>query len=131
MMISQVQNRFCFNVVSAALLAISLLLYGCSKPVNGEEKEDDAESAAAIPVEAVKVTTRDMAAFYSGTTTLEADKRAHYAAHPEPHHRGTYHRKTRSVARRGRKPTLQALHFEPLDQRSIRKLLTLIAQPLY
>jgi RND family efflux transporter MFP subunit len=63
-------------VMAGALLAFSMLLVGgCSKPVNGEENSEENE-AAAIPVEAAKVTTRDMAAFYSGTTTLEADKQA-------------------------------------------------------
>jgi len=63
-------------LMAGALLAFSMLLVGgCSKPVNGEENSEENE-AAAIPVEAAKVTTRDMAAFYSGTTTLEADKQA-------------------------------------------------------
>jgi membrane fusion protein (multidrug efflux system) len=75
-MIRPVNSRSCFMFPAGALLAVALLLVsGCSKPVNGEEKKEDSESAA-IPVEAAQVTRRDMAAFYSGTTTLEADKQA-------------------------------------------------------
>jgi len=76
MMILRANGRSYLTLMASALLAASLLLQGCSKPVNGEEKKDDSESAAAIPVEAAKVSNRDMAAFYSGTTTLEADKQA-------------------------------------------------------
>jgi len=75
MMTHRVNGRSCLALTTAALLAMALLLQGCGKPVNGEEKKDDGE-AAAIPVEAAQVTNRDMAAFYSGTTTLEADKQA-------------------------------------------------------
>ena len=65
--------------VSASLIALLMaaaLLQGCTKPANGEEQKDEEDAALAIPVEAALVSTRDMAAFYSGTATLEADKRA-------------------------------------------------------
>ena len=43
---------------------------------NGEESKDKTESALAIPVEAATVSNSDMAARYTGTATLEADKQA-------------------------------------------------------
>jgi RND family efflux transporter MFP subunit len=58
------------------MAAVLLFLQACTKPANGEEQKDETEEALAIPVEASLVTKRDMAAFYSGTATLEADKRA-------------------------------------------------------
>ena len=59
------------------VLVVSVLLtQGCMDKVNGEEGKDETESALAIPVEAAKVATSDMAAFYTGTATLEADKQA-------------------------------------------------------
>jgi len=59
-----------------SLIASALLLQGCMKPANGEDKKDESEAALAIPVEAAVVSNSDMAAFYSGTATLEADKQA-------------------------------------------------------
>ena len=44
--------------------------------VNGEEDKDETETALSIPVEAARVTSDDMAAFYTGTATLEADEQA-------------------------------------------------------
>lgn len=58
------------------LFACAVLLQGCMDKVNGEEDKDEAEQALAIPVEAATVTSNDMAARYSGTATLEADKQA-------------------------------------------------------
>ncbi|HEY5774788.1 MAG TPA: efflux RND transporter periplasmic adaptor subunit, partial [Xanthomonadales bacterium] len=58
------------------LMVAALLMQGCMKPVNGEENKDDTESVLAIPVEAAVVSNSDMAAFYTGTATLEADKQA-------------------------------------------------------
>ncbi len=46
------------------------------KPANGEEDEDETGATMAIPVEAATVSNSDMAAFYTGTATLEADKQA-------------------------------------------------------
>lgn len=76
-MIVRMNHRSLLEGLAIALLATSLVLItGCSKPVEGEESQEDSEAAAAIPVEADVVSRRDMAAFYSGTTTLEADKQA-------------------------------------------------------
>jgi RND family efflux transporter MFP subunit len=58
------------------LFASVVLLQGCMKSVNGDDSEDAAEGALAIPVEAATVSNSDMAAFYTGTATLEADKQA-------------------------------------------------------
>jgi membrane fusion protein (multidrug efflux system) len=58
------------------VLLIMLLLQGCmSQAVGSEEGEEVAEDPA-IPVEASTVSMGDMAAFYSGTATLEADDQA-------------------------------------------------------
>lgn len=66
----QLNKRF----LTISLMASALLLQGCTKPANGEENEEEAELA--IPVEAALVENGDMAAFYTGTATLEADKQA-------------------------------------------------------
>jgi len=73
----KVVSRTFSTLLTAALLSSTLLLlHGCAKSANGEEGKEDSEAALAIPVEAAAVTNRDMAAFYSGTATLEADKQA-------------------------------------------------------
>ncbi len=60
----------------AALALISLLVtQGCMNQANGSV-EDETETIAAIPVETARVTKGDVAAFYSGTTTIEADQQA-------------------------------------------------------
>lgn len=58
------------------LMLSVLLLQGCKDTVDGEEDKDEAEVALAIPVEAAVVSSDDMAAFYTGTATLEADEQA-------------------------------------------------------
>ena len=58
------------------LMASALLLQACGEAVNGDEDEEETEAALAIPVEAATVSVSDMAAFYTGTATLEADKQA-------------------------------------------------------
>ena len=59
-----------------SLMASALLLQGCGEAVNGDENKEETEAALAIPVEAAMVSVSDMAAFYTGTATLEADKQA-------------------------------------------------------
>ena len=59
-----------------SLIAFALLLQGCGEAVNGDENKEETEAALAIPVEAATVSVSDMAAFYTGTATLEADKQA-------------------------------------------------------
>ena len=64
------------EMLLSALLLLVLLLQGCmNQAVGSEEQEEQAEDPA-IPVEAATVSTGDMAAFYSGTATLEADDQA-------------------------------------------------------
>lgn len=58
------------------LLAFMLLIQGCMDRANGSEEEAAAAEILAIPVEAATVTQSDVAAFYSGTATLEADEQA-------------------------------------------------------
>lgn len=56
-----------------------LALQGCMDQANGNDAAgaaEEPEEVAAIPVEAATVTLGDVAAFYSGTATLEADQRA-------------------------------------------------------
>ena len=62
--------------LSISLMVSVLLLTGCMDIVNGEEDKDETEAALAIPVEAAMVSNNDMAAFYTGTATLEADEQA-------------------------------------------------------
>lgn len=58
------------------LLAVTVLIQGCMSQANGSVDEIAAEEALAIPVEAATVAQSDVAAFYSGTATLEADEQA-------------------------------------------------------
>ena len=58
------------------LVVSAVLLQGCMKSVNGDEGEEANDVALAIPVEAAMVSISDMAAFYTGTATLEADEQA-------------------------------------------------------
>ena len=66
--------------VSKVLFALSLMfavvLQGCMSQAVGSEEQEEAASDPAIPVEAEAVSNGDMAAFYSGTATLEADQQA-------------------------------------------------------
>lgn len=72
--------RFTGRLVKAGLvlwlIASVLFLQGCMDQVNGKESKDSAEVTLAIPVEAAAVSISDMAAFYTGTATLEADEQA-------------------------------------------------------
>lgn len=62
--------------LSISLMASVLLLQGCMDSFNGEEENDETEAVLAIPVEAAMVSSDDMAAYYTGTATLEADEQA-------------------------------------------------------
>lgn len=60
-----------------ALLLVTLAgLQGCMDHASGDDQTADSEKDPAIPVEAATVGTGDVAAFYSGTATLEADEQA-------------------------------------------------------
>lgn len=72
----QVTRRMINQGLLWLLLASALLLQGCMGQANGDENSADAETSLAIPVEAATVSNSDMAAFYTGTATLEADEQA-------------------------------------------------------
>lgn len=75
-------NRFTECVIKLALTALlalaALLSQGCMDHAvgNDEREKQAAEKEAAIPVEAATVSRGDVAAYYSGTATLEADDQA-------------------------------------------------------
>jgi len=58
------------------LLGLTLLMQGCMNDASGSEEGEAAEEVLAIPVEAATVAHSDVAAFYTGTATLEADEQA-------------------------------------------------------
>jgi len=64
------------KILMMGMLVCSLLLQGCMDKVNGDDEPAEPEQAEAIPVEAATVESSDMAAFYSGTATLESDQQA-------------------------------------------------------
>lgn len=59
-----------------ALALACLLLQGCMDPANGSADKQDKEELVTIPVEVTTVVNGDIAAFYSGTTTIESDEQA-------------------------------------------------------
>lgn len=61
-------------LIAAAFIAMAL--QGCMEQANGNVKDETEDDAIAIPVEVSAVTAGDVAAFYSGTTTLESDEQA-------------------------------------------------------
>jgi RND family efflux transporter MFP subunit len=60
----------------AMLAALSILLQGCMGSAVGSDLKSEADPDPAIPVEAATVSSGDVAAFYTGTATLEADEQA-------------------------------------------------------
>jgi membrane fusion protein (multidrug efflux system) len=77
-----ITNRLTECVIKLALTALlalaALLSQGCMDHAvgNDEAAKQAAEKEAAIPVEAATVSRGDVAAYYSGTATLEADDQA-------------------------------------------------------
>lgn len=74
------RSKFCIRC-SGSLLALALgclLLQGCMDQANGniEAEKNKEKEKASIPVEVTTAVNGDVAAFYSGTTTLEADEQA-------------------------------------------------------
>ncbi len=57
------------------ILVTALLVQGCMDHAIGSQEEED-KAEPAIPVEASEVSSGDVAAFYSGTASLEADLQA-------------------------------------------------------
>jgi membrane fusion protein (multidrug efflux system) len=64
------------NLLLAALVVTAAVFLQACKNASGEEDADQEEEITTIPVEAVDVAIGDVAAFYSGTAALEADRRA-------------------------------------------------------
>ena len=60
---------------SIALVAMSLSTTSCSSDAQSKSPEEEEETPA-IPVEATAVTTGDIAAFFTGTASLEAEEEA-------------------------------------------------------
>jgi len=58
------------------LLVSTVLLQGCMGDAKGSDGVDATTEQLSIPVEAATVSSGDMAAFYTGTATLEADEQA-------------------------------------------------------
>lgn len=58
------------------VVLVGFALQGCMGSANGKEEPPEKDQAAAIPVEVATVKNGDIAAFYSGTTTIESDKQA-------------------------------------------------------
>ena len=75
MSITVIRQMMKYDLPKLLMLFSLVVLQGCMDPISGndEPEEDKVES---IPVEAALVTSSDMAAFYTGTATLEADKQA-------------------------------------------------------
>ncbi len=63
------------RVAGALLLAAAVALAGCDK-ANGENGKDGKEEVPAVPVEVATTQRAEMAALYTGTAPIEADRRA-------------------------------------------------------
>jgi len=64
------------ELLLSLVLLLALLLQGCMSQAIGSDEQEETEQEPAIPVEATTVSKGNMAAFYSGTATLEADDQA-------------------------------------------------------
>jgi membrane fusion protein (multidrug efflux system) len=74
---TRVSGRYIKTACLSGIVTIGALLQGCMEQANGSVDEGKAgDIAVAIPVEVVTVARGDVAAFYSGTTTLESDEQA-------------------------------------------------------
>lgn len=74
-------NQMCCSRILALILLSALSLQACMDQANGNidaeaDAEKDKEEPLAIPVETATVQMGDVAAFYSGTTTIESDEQA-------------------------------------------------------
>lgn len=80
-MITKPRKPLFAGIFSAAAVSLMLALQGCMDQANGSDDAnskgaEEKEEIAAIPVEAAMVSLGNVAAFYSGTATLEAEQRA-------------------------------------------------------
>lgn len=68
--------RFIFSLFTTCLLlALSVSLSGCSSDAQSKEPDTE-EIEPSVPVEAASVTTGEIAAYFSGTASLEAEDEA-------------------------------------------------------
>ncbi len=72
----QLNRQLANTVFLLVLLAFTVLIQGCMSQANGSVDKIATKKTLAIPVEAATVAQSDVAAFYSGTATLEADEQA-------------------------------------------------------
>jgi len=72
----QLNRKLANTVLLLVLLTFAVLIQGCMSQANGSVDKIATEKTLAIPVEAATVAQSDVAAFYSGTATLEADVQA-------------------------------------------------------
>jgi membrane fusion protein (multidrug efflux system) len=63
------------NLAGALLLAAAIALAGCGQ-ANGENGKDGKDEVPAVPVEVATTQRAEMAALYTGTAPIEADRRA-------------------------------------------------------
>ena len=63
-------------VALAAALLLSVFVHGCMDQANSSIDKEAKDEVVAIPVEVATTASGDVAAFYSGTTTLESDLQA-------------------------------------------------------
>lgn len=63
------------TLLGALLLGAAVALAGCGK-ANGENGKDDKDAVPAVPVEVATTQRAEMAALYTGTAPIEADRRA-------------------------------------------------------
>jgi membrane fusion protein (multidrug efflux system) len=75
-MSTRLQSRILPTAVTVSSLFVAVLLQGCWQQANGNVDKKSETEAAAIPVEVATVREDDVAAYYSGTTTIEADEQA-------------------------------------------------------
>jgi len=75
-MSTRLQSRILPTAVTVSSLLVAVLLQGCWQQANGNVDKKSETEAAAIPVEVATVREDDVAAYYSGTTTIEADEQA-------------------------------------------------------
>ena len=61
---------------SITLVALSLSTTSCSNDAQSKSPDEPEEETPAVPVEATSVTTGDIAAFFTGTASLEAEEEA-------------------------------------------------------
>jgi len=72
----QLKRQWANSGLLLFLIAVTVLMQGCMGQANSNGDASDAEEVLAIPVEAATVAQSDVAAYYSGTATLEADEQA-------------------------------------------------------